>query len=320
MSIIIISPRFYNYHYEIKKELQSKQSKVILVNEIPFISVGIYSKVLCHFKAIVSFIWNLYLLRLKRAIKKYAINTVFIIRGYYIPETILIQLKATFPSLRILYYQWDSIQNNPNSLIIAKYAEKSFTFDLNDSILYQDIFTYLPLFFHWPPNSEKLRPYKSDVLMLSSWSEYRSQVLENIKLQLTDLNIKWEIYFYLPPIVFLKHVFTGKYNRVKDVHIRTINKAHYLSLLKGCKAVLDIPSPRQSGASIRVIEALSMGKKVITTNKDLPAVLNNKGGNNILYYSNFALYNEFLQSPFIVEDNMSDVVLSLQEWLNQIGI
>lgn len=320
MGVIVISPKFYNYHVEIKNALKKKYNNVILMNEIPYVNIGVYSKIQDYSKGVISFLWYVFLLKIKRIVSKNSISVIFIIRGYYIPEDVLRDLKQTFPKLKIFYYQWDSVQNNPNSLKIAKYAEKSFTFDFNDSIHYQNVFTYLPLYYHWPDNSDKMKPCQSDVLLLSSWSEYRQTIVENLKTQLKDLNLNWQVYFYLPPITVLKYICTGKYNRVKNVHIVAIDKLHYLSLLKGCKAVLDIPSSQQSGASIRVIEALSMGKKIISTNHSLSTILFKRESNNILNYKNFSQYKEFLLSPFCIEDDLTNIVLSLDEWLNRIGI
>jgi hypothetical protein len=104
MSVLIISPRFYNYHNEIKQELKLRYNCVILMNEIPFFSFGIYSKLAQRLCFLDSFLWYIYYKRLLRIIRKKSIDTIFIIRGYYIPCLLLDKLKTNFPAIKILYY------------------------------------------------------------------------------------------------------------------------------------------------------------------------------------------------------------------------
>lgn len=320
MGVIIISPRFYTYHKEIKQELEIRYNCVVLMSEVPFFNVGIYSKFVQRLCLLDSFLWYIYYKRLLRIIRKKSIDTIFVIRGYYLPCLLLDKLKTNFPNIKILYYQWDSVQNNPNSLYISSRADRSYTFDWEDSVRYSDNFTYLPLYYHWPEESLACKPVLSDILIVSSWSTYRSKILREILTKLKDYNFTLNIYIYLPPLPFFKYILMGRYDLVKGVNLFPINKFRYLQMLKGCKAVLDIPSPTQSGASIRVIEAFSMGKKVITTNKTLSHVLFGADSPNILEYDDFEQYQAFLKKPFEKGIDMSKVVLSLREWLKIIGI
>ena len=320
MGVLIISPRFYNYHNEIKHELELRYDSVVLKSEVPFFSVGIYSKFVKRLCFIDSFLWYIYYKRLLRIIRKKLIDTIFVIRGYYLPCCLLDKLKTNFPAIKILYYQWDSVQNNPNSLYISSRADRSYTFDWEDSVRYNDSFTYLPLYYHWSEESLATKPILSDILIVSSWSLYRSKILREISTKIKDYNFTLNIYMYLPPLSVLKQILLGRYGLVKDVHLFPINKSRYLQMLRGCKAVLDIPSPTQSGASIRVIEALSMKKKIITTNKTLSHVLFGADSPNILEYDDFEQYKVFLDKPYEKTNDMSKVVLSLGEWLKIIGI
>ena len=320
MGVLIISPKFYNYHNEIKQELERRCDCVVLMSEVPLFNIGIYSKFVQRLCCLDSFLWHIYYKRLLRIIRKKSINTIFVIRGYYLPCRLLDKLKTNFPAIKILYYQWDSVQNNPNSLNISSRADRSYTFDWEDSIRFNDSFTYLPLYYYWPEESISSKPILSDILIVSSWSLYRYKILREILNKLKGCNLNLNIYLYLPPLPFFKYILKGKYGLVKGVNLSPINKIRYLQMLKGCKAVLDIPSPTQSGASIRVIEALSMKKKIITTNKTLSHVLFGADSPNILEYDDFEQYQDFLKETYERENDMPKVVLSLCEWLKIIGI
>lgn len=320
MGVLIISPKFYNYHKEIKQELERRYDCVVLISEVPFFNVGIYSKFLQRLSFLDSFLWYIYYKRLLRIICKKSINTIFVIRGYYLPCRLLDKLRTNFSTIKILYYQWDSVQNNPNSLNVSSRADRSYTFDWEDSVRFNNSFTYLPLYYHWPEESIASKPIISDILIVTSWSLYRSKLLREILKKLKGYNFNINTYIYLPPLPFFKYILMGKYGLVKGVNLFPINKFRYLQMLKGCKAVLDIPSPTQSGASIRVIEALSMKKKIITTNKTLSRVLFGADSPNILEYDDFEQYQDFLKKPFEQGNDMPKVVLSLREWLKIIGI
>lgn len=320
MSILIIAPKFYNYHKEIRDELLKYHQYVVLFNEIPFVSIGLFIRICSITPFISNLLWKCYAKRLKTVIHKKHIDTVFIIRGYFIPSFILDILKQDYPHIRIVYYQWDSVKNNPNSLSVSKYASKSFTFDFEDSISYSDIFTYLPLYYNWKQDGNEEFCISTDILVVASWSKYRSEYVKTIKERYQNLNLRWTVFFYMPIMTYFKWLIKGQYHIIKEANYIPISKNKYYHLLQHSKAVLDIPSPSQSGASIRVIEALSLQKKIITTNKNLSQAIIGAESPNILFYEEIGLLEDFLSAPFVIEDNISETVMSLNEWLNKIGL
>ena len=89
----------------------------------------------------------------------------------------------------------------------------------------------------------------------------------------------------------------------------------YLSQLASTKVMIDVSNKNQTGLAMRVIEALSMGKKVLTSNHYITceAFYN---PNNICIYdpNNPIIPKSFIDQPF---DGVAHT-LSLWEWLEAI--
>ena len=62
---------------------------------------------------------------------------VLVIRGQFLSLPVLDYMKKHFHSgCRYIFYQWDSVRNNPNALEIADFFDLRFTFDPIDAKKY----------------------------------------------------------------------------------------------------------------------------------------------------------------------------------------
>ena len=114
--ILLIAPKFYGYEKSIAKELECHFDKVFYSCEYPFGSIKHYSIFSKLFPFLVKPVWRLYEKRILKTIRTSLVNNVLIIRGAQLPEQ-LIRRLSLIEGMRLFHYQWDSVENNPNSRI-----------------------------------------------------------------------------------------------------------------------------------------------------------------------------------------------------------
>lgn len=314
--VLLICPHFYGYHIKIGASLKEKGWEVYYKNEVPFNSANLYFYVINILPFLKGFLWTLYSYRLLKLVNKYHIREALIIRGLCLPETLVAKLSNKC-NVRITNYQWDSIRNNPNALILDKYSRESYSFDMQDCKCYG--FKYLPLFYDWSDVSIKDGD-KSDVLFIGSWGEHRLLMANSLSKICDSAGLKCYIYIYAPFFSFLKKLIKGKKCWVKGLHFNTMPRKRYAHLLANTKAVIDMPSPTQIGSTMRTIEALSMGKKLLTTNRN---VVNESFYNksNIFVLENNCVDELMIRNVLATsyDDTSNKSLNTMSSWLSQMG-
>ena len=198
MNVLFIAPVFFDYHKAIKKELDNRYKKVYFRNEIP-LSVPLFNFIKRYFYFIFKIISELHNKRLIRFFKKKNIDCIFIIRGSIISTSFLDAVKNAERKIELFYYQWDSMKNNPNALLISNFTNHNFSFDLEDCSVYEQ-FRYLPLFYRWENNDKTATNIAKDidVLFVGSYHKKRYELLEKI-----------EETFQYHGFIFHKHLYLG---------------------------------------------------------------------------------------------------------------
>ncbi len=313
--ILFIGPKFFGYEKYIIKQLKCKYEKVIYVCEYPLGASRRYY----IFETIFGrkqWLWNLYENKILKIVIREGINKIFIIRGRLLPESLLKKLVEIY-RVEIIHYQWDSVKNNPNALVISKYANKTFTFDMNDAKQYPH-FNYLPLFYYWEDEVCLTRKPQYDLLYVASCNLQRLEIYDKIK-DIADRN-HWRIksYLFLPFILYIKLLIKGENVSFKDVRFNPLSHNKYQKILQNSHIVVDVPSSTQVGSSMRTIEALSLGKKIITTNSN---VLNE----SFYCKDNIILWNDIAGELDRINEvtfnwHYSDGVLSLDKWIEKLGL
>lgn len=314
-SILLICPDFFGYDKMIESELRKEYKSVFMLPEYPMMSSKQYVLLSSISKRIIDCCWHRYENKIIGIIKRNTISTILIIRGAYLREGFLRELSNL--ELNIIHYQWDSIRNNKNALIISQYTKFNYTFDRFDSEKYN--LTYLPLFYCWPKKNKKSGRIKHfDILFVASWSRERSKELQVIREFCENNGLLLYSHIYISFFSYIKRLFTIKDIPFRDIKFSVLTRNKYFSLLRSCKAVFDIPSNTQIGCSMRTIEALSLHKKVITNNKEITKESFYCNKNIIIWPDESYRIQEFLRTPFISE--FDDNILSLKQWLKTMKI
>ncbi len=197
------------------------------------------------------------------------IDYIFIIKADNFQEEHIDFLNKKYPNTPIVLYLWDSIKWLNNRDALLKRFKSIYTFDRLDAQRYN--LKFRPLFYRQQRGS-KPDTFLYDVSFVGSWHTERYSFLKKIKYQLKDNDVSYK--FILRGGGF--SIFVDKYitRRIDkedgSMFITTpIPYNQYLNICMNSRVILDIANPMQSGLTIRTIEMLGMGKKLLTTNSDI---------------------------------------------------
>ena len=278
--LLIIFP-FYEYHTHITKELKKLGYHVdILLNQSSFTFSP--NKVLFIFK---------YLLRKvpKENVSEYIdkrYDIVFAVGGYTFSRKFINKLKNKNCNLRTIIFFWDSFRYWNNSYVLAWFDEK-YSFDVLDCIRYKKKgLLHLPNFYlgeEFDNTSRNIVKY--DICFIGAlhiFSINRLVVLERFVRLAKDNALNFFVFlYYNRSNMFLKelvHCITNFKYFLLFLNLFFYRNRKYISSeklslnkvkeIESCSAcIIDIPVKRQTGTTIRVLEALAAGEKVITTNR-----------------------------------------------------
>lgn len=314
-NVLLIAPNFYGYDEEIKKVLEERYKIVYLKNEQPFKSPTRYFLLEKISKSVKKLMWKKYENSVKELIVTKDISIVFLIRGQFWPESLLKWISER-QDIRLIYYQWDSVHDNPNSLVISKYADKCLTFDAKDVDNYPQ-FEYLPLFYNWS-GLKRIKNQRIGMLFFGSWTFERLEIAEQLIRICERLEMNCYVKLFIPLQSYIKRVLQGKSFPLRFLIFRPVNKQDYYNLLLNSDVVFDAPLSTQTGSSMRSIEATSLKKKLITTNKNIVREKFYRPENMLIWPTCDDSIRNFLEVPYN-DDALNDIV-SLEQWLDRVGL
>lgn len=322
-NILFIAPIFFGYEKTIKAKLEAAYDRVFFRCEVPFQSpVRFFAlRRLSHKLAQVAL--ESYNERLVKLVVEQKVDKVFIIRGYGLLPRFFEKIIEHNPSIQIVNYQWDSVQNNPNGLMISKYAHKNFSFDLIDVEHYPQ-FVHIPLFYTWDSVADADAIRKSskqdiDLLFVGGYHSGRHKIVEQVRQQCANKGIVFFSHIYYPIGSYLRDRLTTRTINRKDISFRKVPRVEYYGLLCRSKAMLDIQSNTQTGATIRTIETLSMGRKLVSTNVTLEREQFYSPDNIEIWQTDKPLkIEEILTHSF--DHSKDGFITNIDQWLIKIGV
>ncbi len=265
---------------------------------------------------------KLYENKILKKIKGKTYDYFILIRGEIISREFINCIKKDFMNncAQTVYYSWDSSTNLPNSLAIRNLFDRSFTFDLKDSINYKD-WLFLPLFYNKVYGKDYLSSNYNgeiDIGIVASFTVQRHEMVN--KLRNYGFNVSDYLYkskFQTGKEFLLNRDFRKHYYNIKT---KPFSQVQIIDLYHKSKCVLDIPSATQSGLSMRTIECLGMKKKMITTNADV-IKYDFYNSNNIMIIDNdfdFSRLKIWMNKPYIELDSSIYKEYSIENWVNTI--
>lgn len=266
--LLLLCAKFFNYDTLVADKLRELGASVDLYDARAELSTPekailkyykgfFYSKLKKYHKSIIE----------KNKEKEYDI----VYTNSYLPEETLMLYKESFPGAKFLFYLDDSVANMKNADKTFSYYDRVMTFDRSDSIKYN--IDLIPLFYEDSYKKHTDNDYKYDICFIGTIHSDRLKVIEAVEKECIAKGLSFFHYCYLQSrVMYLVYWLTkSEFRRKAPSYFRfnQIPSSEVADILQKSKAVLDIQHPRQTGLTIRTIETLGAGKKIITTNKEI---------------------------------------------------
>ena len=270
MRLLFISPKFNAYEELISRELYSMDIKVDYFADKP---QNLIYRIICFLSSSAKeYLDRAYLGKIIKFTKNYEYSHVLIIKGTILNEEFMVALRKIMPKAQFIMYQWDSTLTHNSYLKIIDFFDKVFTFDRKDSNLYK--LEYLPLFYsgHYE-NLKKKQDSKFDLVFVGEFypDSDRLEIIKKVANYMEELGLNF--YYSLRVEIFALFKFLlFRHLRFKDlayISIGRIPQEKVMELYANTIAVLDIEHIKQNGLTIRTMEVLGAGLKLITTNKNI---------------------------------------------------
>ena len=192
-------------------------------------------------------------------------DKVFFITTHFFSIDNLKYLRNSQENAEFISYHWDPLSHY-NYLGTVSFFDRTYSFDSVDCKKYG--FKYLPLFASGIYDNIEQKEHDIDIYTVASLSGTQRYILAQ---QFKDYCISNDIKFYfhlkVTPINYLKILLQGLVP--KDVSLRILEPEVMRDIVTRSRAVLDIRNHQQSGLTMRVIENICIGKKIVTTNEHI---------------------------------------------------
>lgn len=271
--VLFISPRFFNYEVSIKKKLEELGAKVVYYDERPNNKVS--TKVILRlFSKGLNKALNKYYNSILEETKSVKFDFLFIIKGESTPSFFLEKFKAKNIKAEFIFYSYDSLKNNSNAKFNFKYFDKIFSFDKQDVESHSSL-KFRPLFFldEYVKKVDVENVY--DISFIGTAHSDRYNLVKNIvqAFKLSYPNLGSYIFFYCQSKWYyrFRKVFDNDFRNVliTDLSFTPLKLEEVSQVFAKSKCIIDIQHPNQTGLTMRTIEALGAGKKLITTNREI---------------------------------------------------
>lgn len=269
--VLMFGPLFFGYRESIADELRTQGAQVDLYDERPNNSA--FCKVMLRYNVrLYDSVVMKYYQSIVDANKDKDYDYVFVIKSEAINEKVFAMLKNAYPNAKFILYLWDSVENVPDGEKKIRLYDRVLTFDHEDAKRYGLILR--PLFFgkNYEPSAAANTDYKYDIAFIGTAHSVRPYVVDRI---VSDCGENRTCFYYL----FLPHKIVYWYNkllngyyrnvRMSDIHFTPMNPAQVRSVYDRSRCVLDVEHNAQRGLTMRTIEMVGMGKKLITTNSGI---------------------------------------------------
>ena len=292
MKLLLLVPQYLDLYKPIIEELKNQGNKVEVIfdEQIP---KDPYKR--CQgmqvIKQLIKKIVFWYIIRKywKTKIKEENVLNLYYdiflcIDGCSFDNYLLKKLKNVNPSIRSIIYLWDTSKYY-DFIRNIKYFDKVLSFDIEDCHKYNMI--YLP--FYWKPTNVQSPNILYKMSIIGSNHDGRLEIVEKIAKQLDENNLNYYFKLYMPQRSLKHHEVKSLNKAIKEKDFSNVRYYKPLSgevnsdfitnnvisvdevnrIISQSEIIFDTDRKSQTGTTPRLIWALAMGKKIVTTNENI---------------------------------------------------
>lgn len=264
--VLLIAPRFFGYDDSIKREFERRGARVDAMPDRPFASPFYHaaarfapSQVRAaterHYRAMLG----------QFAAQRY--DHVFVLNGQTVSGKLVRELRREHPRARFTFYLWDSLANRPQALQLAELFDQAFSFEPEAAARHG--LRFRPLFFDDHASRGEPAPTERDIAFVGTAHTDRHRVIERLDRTLaSDIRRLWFLYLKAPWVLTAYRLTNPHFRgaRAEQFAFTPLPRAESQRIFETSRAILDIEHARQSGLTMRTLEVLGAGKKLVTTN------------------------------------------------------
>lgn len=250
--ILFIGIGFYDYEQCIVERLRFRGANVDSFQaSAPVFRNGIHS----HEQAIL------------RRTGEATYDQVLIVKATGLRPVFLETLRRQQHRAEFILYQWDSLARLPGVEERIPFFDRILTFDRRDAETHANL-AFRPLFYREAPVSGNAGPSSSTVqLCFIGWLHSdRLSMLRRLQAIAASQEMSFQVYLYTGLRTFLRLILD---RNARDVHVRTLAYSEVLECYRRAAVIVDLPHVRQAGLTMRAIETVGMGRKLLTTAEDV---------------------------------------------------
>lgn len=339
-TILFICPAFYEYKDKLVEALNNAGAEVICIENKMH-----KEDWRCSMNYLTSFLFFLinpfykakYVNEILHLVGGKRIDVLFVINGFSINNKLIKHIKLINPDVITYLFLWDSLCYWKYSNII-KYFDIKYSFDHGDCERYAHLgLKYHPDFYIDPGVVEV--PVKYDLVHIGALHQFASDRLRYLSSVVSFAeknNLSYYIMLYVPLLSgnrlkrlmhWMVNICGGrnflrywkelrKYKSEKFIAHEKLSLQEVFDIESSARCIIDMPPSLQKGCTIRSLQALALGKKLITSNESIRqdsfydsrnVLILNKQGTN--------LNTEFLKDSFTGCDIST---LKIENWIKSI--
>lgn len=172
-------------------------------------------------------------------------------------------LRQAHPSAKFILYNWDSLLTHDYRPYLGL-LDSVFTFDRNDAAALGA--RYLPLFALPEYFAARARAVPShDIYFVGAIGTLeRFAAVQKLDDYCREQEIRFAKHLHCSPAILLKLLRNGLF--IKGVTLRALSTQEIIQLMNDSIAVFDFPNHVQNGFTMRFMENMCAGKKIVTSN------------------------------------------------------
>jgi len=259
--ILFIGLPYYSYTDSI---VESLVKKGFTVEYFPSETRTFWSKTIRKFLPRIyrSMLWK-YHARIVTKARNSRYDYVFFLQIHTLAKEHVERLRSSQPTAKFILYNWDSLSTHDYRPYRC-YLDSIFTFDRDDAATLSGC--YLPLFAlpGYFEASHSDTPSNDIYFVASIGTLERFAAVRKFADYCRGENIRFAKHMHCSPAVFIMLLRKGLYMR--GMTLRALSTDEILRLMNKSAAVFDFPNRPQSGYTMRLIENMCAGKKIVTSN------------------------------------------------------
>ena len=198
-----------------------------------------------------------------RASEAVAYDKVVFLQAHQISLENLARLREVQNGAEFTLYNWDALTTH-DYRPQAPYFDRVLTFDRRDAKTHG--YGYLPLFCQrWMQDLRRDRVQAGTLFMVGNIVKpARYTAVHAFCTYCDEMDLTFRQHLKITPVVWAELIGTGV--RPTGVKLRSINDKVFREMVETSLAVFDFTNHAQSGQTMRMMESLCTGKKIITNN------------------------------------------------------